>query len=318
VYTVGHAMAWDPARGFRLGMIVSREAMERDYVSTAMAPAYAKEGQVVAPLPAHCVREAASRFEGRAFFNLGEAGLLIYPLLVNGRLVTKPPFRRVVLQREWSPLEGRFPFFMQHGDGRVSIREMRIENGALSLEDRAQIDASISGFSAPWIVRNGEHVPLVPYKPAEAAESGRTSPGAGEVIFPGGDTRAAVSALGITKEGICVRISLLCDLDDPQKLERMPTEYDLVRFLKRWGVVNALYTGASADVQYFDTESGAFRGGIERVKSEDRRWILNPGQSERGLVVIGRVVEGLVEHFWTHPLRPVSKRSSSPDTRNAA
>ncbi|OVE74405.1 hypothetical protein BVX93_00060 [bacterium B13(2017)] len=298
-YIIGHAMLWD-SRELSLGLIISEEAMHRDYVSTAMAPAYAKEGVQISPLPGYNIREASQIYEEAiALFNLGESGMLIYPVLVNGQLITKPRNKRVVLQQIWEPLTGIFPFFIQKTNGEVEIKDIEIENNSVTPEFQDIMNEGVLGFSAPYIMKNGNHTPLKNFKPYPLGQPPRTSPKAGEIIFPGGNTKSPISALGITYDGIIIRISLVGDLYDIDNIEKLPTEFDLVRFLQEFNVKDALYTGASAEVQYYDKGTNYLNPGIERPKSPDRMWERNPGRSERGMVVNGILANDL-KIYWTH------------------
>lgn len=279
-YPLGHAMIWQPNASLRLQFIVSFAAIERDFVAVPGALRYARPGTSAAPHPGHTVREAAAKFpNGLAYFNAGEMGLLNFPLILDGKLVTKPRPARSLRQRRWAPLYGDYTFFVQHPDGRVEIADLPLRDNQLV----QTLPQGTCAFSAPYILRNGEHVPL------RTPPRGQP-PNAQQVLFPGGETRAPISALGLASGGDVVRVSLLGDLQHPDDLERLPTEQDLVDVLRRLNVVDALYTGASGDVQYYDRASGMLGIGRERAKSPDAQWLLREGQTERGLTVIAALV----------------------------
>jgi hypothetical protein len=275
-YPIGHAMIWRPSNGLRLRFIVSFAAIERDFVAIPGARKYERSGTPAAPHPGYTVREAVERFPGGvAYFNAGEMGLLNFPIILDGRLVTKPGPARSLRQQQWAPLNDDYTFFIQHADGRVQVRDVPIRDNQLV----QRLPENTHAFSAPYILREGWHVPLRNPAPGQP-------PNARQVLFPGGKTRAPISALGLASTGEVVRVSLLGDLEHPEALERLPTEYDLVEVLLSLNVVDALYTGASGDVQYYDRATGTLCVGRERAKSPDARWLLREGQTERGLTLI--------------------------------
>jgi len=279
-YPIGHAMIWQPNADLRLHLIVSSEAIERDFVTVPGAPKYEHAGTRALPHPGWSVREAVERFPGGvAYFNSGEMGLLNCPLIVDGKLVTKPRPARALRQRQWAPLNDDYAFFIQHPDGHVEVRELPLRDNRLV----PPVPQGTCAFSAPYILRDGQHVPLRNPPPGQL-------PDARQVLFPGGDTLAPISALGLTDGGKAVRVSMIGDLEHPDVLERLPTEYDLVDALRGLNAVDALYTGASGDVQYYDRATGTLGIGRERDKSPDAQWLLREGQTERGLTVIGVLV----------------------------
>jgi len=273
-------MIWHPSAGLRLRFVISFPAIERDFVTTPGARRYERPGTRAAPHPGYTVREAVERFpEGLAYFNAGEMGLLNFPLFLDGQLVTKPQPARSLRQRRWAPLNDDYSFFIQHNDGRVEIRDLAIRANELV----QPLSQGANAFSAPYIVRDSQHVPLV------NPPSGQP-PNARQVLFPGGQTRAPISALGLALGGDVVRVSLIGDLERPDAIDRLPTEHDLVDILTSLNVTDALYTGASGDVQYYDRPTGTLGIGRERAKSPDAQWLLRDGQTERGLTVIAVLV----------------------------
>jgi len=274
---MGHAMIWQPGPDLRLRFIVSFGAIERDFVTVPGARKYERAGMPASPHPGLSVRKAVERFPGGvAYFNAGEMGLLNTPLILDGKLVTKPRPARALRQQRWAPLNDDYTFFIQYPDGRVEISDLPLRDNRLLVP----LDKGTCAFSAPYILRGGQHVPLRNPAPGQ-------HPNAREVLFPGGETRAPISALGLTTSGEVVRVSLIGDLERPHDLQRLPTERDLVDVLRRLNVVDALYTGASGDVQYYDHTMDTLGVGRERDKSPDARWLLREGQTERGLTVIG-------------------------------
>jgi hypothetical protein len=281
IYTVGHAMLWRPCGDLRMQLLISNAAVERDFVEIPLAKRYERPGVRAVPHPGDSVREAVQRFGGGlAYFNAGEMGLLNFPLIVDGGLVAKPAPSKALFQTKWSPLNGTYSFFLQYPDGSVAIRDLEIVQDQLIVP----LPRDTCGFSAPYIYKEGRHVPLKNPAPDHPPRSQ-------EVLFPaGGQCRTPVSALGIDDRGRAVRISLVGDVGDPGRVERLPTEHDLARYLAELHVVDALYTGGSADVQYNDRPTGTLVAAPERPKSADRRWMLRAGQAERGLTVIAVLV----------------------------
>jgi hypothetical protein len=273
-------MLWQPGAGLRLRLIVSPAAIERDFVSTPGARKYELPDREAAPHPGYTVREAVQVFPGGlAYFNAGEMGLLNFPLVLDGKLVTKPQPARALRQHQWVPLNDDFCFFLQHADGSVEIRGLAVRHNRLE----QPLPAGSCGFSAPYILRDGQHVRL------RTPPAGR-SPDARQVMFPGGDTRAPISALGVCAGGEVIRVSLIGDVENPEDSGRFPTEHDLVNVLRRLDVVDALYSGASGDVQYYDSASGTLGIGRERAKRRDAKWLLRECQTERGLTVIAALM----------------------------
>ena len=86
--------------------------------------------------------------------------------------------------------------------------------------------------------------------------------------------------MGLMADGRVVRIALIGDIGNPSNWDRIGTEDDLVRYLVDFGVRNALFAGASGDVQYYDADSKTLCVAAERPKSADKRWVLMPGQTE--------------------------------------
>jgi hypothetical protein len=81
-----------------------------------------------------------------------------------------------------------------------------------------------SGFSSPFLLRGGQHVPLQRPAPGQA-------PNSQQVLLPGGDTPSAICAIGLDGSGHVVRVSLVGDVDALQRADRLPTERDVVRVL---------------------------------------------------------------------------------------
>lgn len=277
-YTIGHAMIWHPGEQLRIKLIVSEAAIERDFIDIPFSnsKAHQRPGIKAQPHPGYTVREAAEKFGGGlAYFNAGEMGMLNFPIIVDGKLITKPKPIKTLFQKRWEPLEGEFIFFIQYPDGKVEIQALQVANNHLNFN----LPKGSWGFSAPYVFRDGGHVPLKNPPPG-------CSPNSQEVLFPGRETLAPISAIGIDQENKVIRISLVGDADHPRDVDRLPTEYDLVYYLNEFNVVNALYMGASGDVQYYDSQTQTLGIGSERPKKADSKWLLKEGQTERGLTVI--------------------------------
>lgn len=278
-FTIGHAMIWQPGKKLKLKLLVSDAAIERDFNETPFSNVkkFQKPGVKPAPHPGNSVREAAEEFPGGlAYFNAGEMGILNFPIVVDGNLITKPKPIKSLFQKRWEPINEDYSFIVQYPTGEVEIEDLPIRDNRLV----SSLPKGTYGFSAPYIVKEGQHIPL------KNPSSGHT-PNSQEVLFPGGKAQASISAMGVDKHRRIIRISLVGDIDNPNATESFPTEYDLVSYLQEFDVVNALYTGASADVQYYDSKTGTLGIGPERPKSVDRRWVLREGQTERGIAVIG-------------------------------
>jgi hypothetical protein len=182
-------------------------------------------------------------------------------------------------------LNGSFPFFLQHSDGQVEIRDLRIIDDCLAEGDKQYVRPETFGFSVVRILQAGQPVALKNPPP------GRTS-NSGETFFPAGNTPvAALAGIGLTQDGKVVRIGLLGDLDDQNNPDRLPTEDDLSRYLLDFGVTDALFGGGSGDVQHYDARSNTITVASERAKSADKKRVLRPGQTERGLSLIIKLVE---------------------------
>ena len=317
--TIGHAMIWRPSKKLMVTLLVSQAAIERDFneIPFSNMKKYQKPGIRPAPHPGHSIREAVEKFPGGlvqlggnpsvvfwqdaspncltisrlnqdfqllkdlhreivAYFNAGEMGILNCPIIMDGQLITKPKPIKALFQKEWEPINGIYTFFMQYPTGKVQIEDLPIRNNQFT----ASFPKGTYGFSAPYIIKEGKHTPL------KTPPSGQ-APNSQEVLFPGGKTQAPISAIGIDKQGRVIRISLVGDVDKPNEPEHFPTEYDLIDHLQQFNVVTALYTGASADVQYYDSNTQTLGIGPERPKSADRKWLLREGQTERGIAVIG-------------------------------
>jgi hypothetical protein len=285
-FILGHAMIWCPDKDIKLKLIVSNAAIERDFNETPCSniKKHQKTGVKPTPHPGYSIREAVEKFaDGLAYFNAGEMGMLKFPIIVDGKLVTKPKPIKVLFQERWEPINEDFTFFIQYPTGEVEIEDLPIRDNQFI----ANLPRGTYGFSAPYIVKDGKHIPL------KNPPSGY-APNSQEVLHPGGKTQSPISAIGIDKQRRVVRISLVGDIDNPNDTKRFPTEYDLIYYLQEFNVVNALYTGASADVQYYDSKTRTLGIGPERPKSIDRKWVLREGQTERGITVIGvlMVAEG--------------------------
>ncbi|MBN1221373.1 MAG: hypothetical protein JXM69_20790 [Anaerolineae bacterium] len=284
-FTCGHAMRWRPSDTLKLTLIVSEAALQRDFVDIPFSNMreYLKPGVRPQPHPGDSIREAVKKFKGGlAYFNAGEMGMLNCPLIVDGCLVTKPKPVKVLSQKKWEPLTGDFTFFLQYPDGRVEMRDLQLNHNRLLVG----LPGGTYGFSAPYIFKNGRHVPLKNPPPGRP-------PGSQEVFFPaGGKTQSPISAMGLDKENRVVRLALVGDVAQPGNIERLPTEFDLIPYLQAFGVVDALYTGASGDVQYYDGPTQTLIVGPERPKRADGKWVLKEGQMQRGLTTIG-----VLRHF---------------------
>jgi len=283
-YTIGHAIAWNP-KSVRMELIVSRASLETDWYTKAFAPFYLKTEpwKELIAFPGTSVREAINQCPGgMAYFNAGESGVMINPLIDNGRLLTKPVNSRACLQNEYEPLNDVFTFFLQHADGRAEIRDLRIVENQIHSDDAKYLSAGTHGFSIPYILKNGERVPLKNPPPGQTAQSGET-------LYTLG-APAALCAIGLMPSGKVVWMGLIGDVANPTNWDRIGTENDLVRYLVDWGVRDALFAGASGDVQYYDAESKTLCVAAERPKIPEKRWILKPGQTERGLTCIVKLV----------------------------
>ena len=288
-YPIGHALAWHP-QAMRMEFLISHETMARDFFATTMAPYYVQvePWKKLAPHPGLTVREAIAQHPGGvAYFNAGESGTLINPLVENGQLLTKPQPQRALLQREWAPLNGTFAFFLQHAHARVEIRDLRIVQNQIHPDDLQFLDSSTCGFSVPYVLKNRARVPLKHPPPGCTSNSDET-------LYTLG-APAALSAIGMASDGRVVWIGLIGDVNDPGNPERLATEDDLVRYLRELDVVDALFAGASGDVQYYDAFSQTLGVACERPKCEDKRWVLKPGQTERGLACMVKLVAGQCE-----------------------
>ncbi len=285
-YLCGHAIIWDPRR-VRMELIISRESLRRDWALKTSAPFYrqVEPWKELEPLPAPSVRESVRQSPGgRAYFNAGESGVMINPLVQDGRLLTKPEGARAVMQKEWAPLNDVFTFFLQHADGRVEIRDLRIAANRIYPEDLKHLRPGTNGFSVPYLLKQGQRVPLKNPPPGETSKSGET-------LYTLG-APAALSAVGLSGDGYAAWVGLIGDVADLTNWERAGTEADLARCLVDLGVTDAVFAGASGDVQYYDGDSQMLVAAAERPKSADRRWILKPGQTERGLTCIAKLVDG--------------------------
>jgi len=284
-YTIGHAIIWDP-RQVRMELIVSHETLARDCFVKTFAPYYkqVEPWKELEPLPGMSVREAVAKCPGGiAYFNAGESGVVINPLIENGRVLTKTEKSRALLQKEWKPLNDTFTFFLQHTDGRAEIRDLRIVQNQIHPDDSRYLQVGTNGFSVPRILKQGKSVPLKNPPPGRTAQGGETL----YII----DTVAARSAIGLTSDGRVVRIALIGDIANPTNWDRIGTEDDLVCYLLDFGVTDALFAGASGDVQYYDARSKTLAVAAERPKGETKRWVLKPGQTERGLTCIVKLVD---------------------------
>jgi hypothetical protein len=273
-------MRWRPSHKLKFKLIISEAAIERDFneIPFSNLKAYQKPGVKPTPHPGYSVREAVEKFAGGlAYFNAGEMGMLNFPIIVDGNLVTKPKPAKALFQNQWQPLNEAYTFFIQYGNGEVEIRDLPIKDNQLL----APLPQGAYGFSAPYIIKDGQHLPLKNPPPGQA-------PNSQEVLYSGGGkTLAPISAMGIDKHHKVVRISLIGDAAGPQRIERYPTEHDLVHYLQEFNLVAALYTGASADVQYYDSATQTLGLGPERPKNPEAKWILREAQTERGIAVIG-------------------------------
>jgi hypothetical protein len=270
-------MRWQPGAKLKLALIVCQAGIERDFVKVPLSKRHEGPGITAKPHPGDSIREVIVKHpNGLAYFNAGEMGFFNFPIIADGNFVAKPEPAKAVLQKQWLPLAGEFSFFVQYPDGQVKIQDLPIKANQLV----PGWPKGTWAFSAPYVMKGGEPISFKNPPPGH-------SPGSQEVLFPGGDTRAPVSALGIARDGKAVRISLVGDGHKPQAIDRLPTEIDLTHYLQKFEVVDALYTGASGDVQYFDRQTQTLGIGPERPKSADSQWLLREGQTERGLTVVG-------------------------------
>lgn len=279
-------MIWRPNKELKLKLLVSDAAVKRDFseIPFSNLKKYQKPGVQPAPHPGNSVRQVTKEFAGGlAYFNAGEMGLLNCPVIIDGKLITKPKPIKALFQKQWQPINQDYTFFIQYPSGQVKIEDLPIRDNQLI----SNLPPGTYGFSAPYLVKDSQHIPLKNPPPGQP-------PNSQEVLYPGGKTQAPISAMGINKHGRVVRISLVGDIDHPNDPKRFPTEYDLIDYLQEFDVVEALYTGASADVQYYDSQTQTLGIGPERPKNVDGKWILKEGQTERGITVIGvlMVAEG--------------------------
>jgi len=284
-YTIGHAIIWNP-RQIRMELIVSHETLARDCFVKTFAPYYkqVEPWKELEPLPGMSVREAIVKCPGGiAYFNAGESGVMINPLIENGQLLTKTGKSRALGQKEWRPLNDVWMFFLHHADGRTEIRDLRIAQNKIHSDDSKYVQPGTNGFAVPYILKQGKRVPLKNPPPGRTAQRGET-------LYTIG-ARAALSAIGLTADGRVVRVALIGDIANPTNWDRIGTEDDLARYLLDLGVTDALFAGASGDVQSYDAQSQTLAVAAERPKSEDKRWVLKPGQTERGLTCIAKLVD---------------------------
>lgn len=202
----------------------------------------------------------------------------INPLIKNGELLTKPKGARAAFQETWEPLNDTFTFFLQYADGRAEIRDLRIVGDQIHADDLKFVQAGVNGFSVPHILKQGKRVPLKNPPPGRTVSSGET-------LYTIG-APAALCAIGLMPDERIVWVGLIGDVANPSDWNRIGTEDDLVRYLLDLGVTDALFAGASGDVQYYDAQSQTLCVAAERPKREDKRWVLRPGQTERGLACI--------------------------------
>lgn len=280
----GHAIVWNP-KLIQMELIVSHAAMARDNWTKTLAPYHktVEPWKDLEPHPGLSVRQAVEEYPGGiAYFNVGESGLQINPLIENGKLLTKPRGARALCQSEWTPLNDRFSFFLQHSDGQVDIRELRIEQDRIHLDDLKYVSPGTNGFSVPYILRSGHPVELRRTQLGQAASSGET-------MFQIG-ALAAMCAIGLTGDGQVVWVGLTGGPEEP------PTENELVCHLLDLGAREGLFAGASGDVQYYDAESKTLCVAAERAKPADKKWVLRAGQTERGLTCIGKLGSRQASH----------------------
>lgn len=283
-YTIGHAIVWNPI-SVRMELVVSHASLETDWFTKAFAPYYLKiePWKELIAFPGMNVREAIDQCPGGiAYFNVGESGIQINPLIENGRLLTKPTNCRACLQKEYELLNDVFTFFLQHADGCAEIRDLRIVQNQIYFDDSQYLHAGTNGFSIPYILKNGKRVPLKNPPPGQTAKSGET-------LYTLG-APAALCAVGLMPDGNVVWVGLIGDVANPTNWDRIGTEDDLVRYLVDLGVRDALFAGASGDVQYYDAKSKTLCVAAERPKIPEKRWLLKPGQTERGLTCIVKLV----------------------------
>jgi len=161
--TIGHAIIWDP-RLVRMELIVSHETLARDCYTKTFAPYYRQINPrlELEPLPGMSVREAIAQCPGGvAYFNAGESGVMINPLIHNGQLLTKTGKSRALGQKEWEPLNDAWTFFLQHADpfGRAEIRDLRIAKNQIHPDDTKYLLPSTDGFSVPHILKRDTRSP---------------------------------------------------------------------------------------------------------------------------------------------------------------
>jgi len=168
-------------------------------------------------------------------------------------------------------------------NGQVIIHEFEIRDNQLVSPDHALLRDYPNGFSAPYFIRNTQWSKIINPPNELSAANGN------EILFPINTDASPMSALGIAEDGAIVRISLVGNIEHPQDPQWFPTRRDLENVIRKYKIKNALYTGASADVQYFDRLSATLIEGRERPKAEEKRWLLKPGQSTRGLPIIGKL-----------------------------
>jgi hypothetical protein len=283
-YINGHAMRWPPCDTLNLELIVSSAAIARDFADIPLTKKYEKPGVQAMPHPGNSVREVVAKYKGGlAYFNAGELGMFNFPIIVGGELIAKPNPAKSLGQRRWTPLNDSFTFFLQYPSGQVEIRDLPIINNQLVVP----VPKGTYGFSAPYLFKSGRHLPLKNPAPGQPLNSQ-------EVLFPaGGSTSAPISALGLDTSDRVVRVALVGDSANPDDTTRLPTELDLADYLRELNIVDALYTGASGDVQYYDRQTQTLVAAPERPKSADGRWVLRAGQTERGLTVIAVLMRKL-------------------------
>jgi len=175
-----------------LKLIVSEAALKRDFVEIPFSnmKKYQKPGIKLEPHPGDSIREAVQKFPGGvAYFNAGELGLLKFPVILDGTLITKPKPTKALSQKQWEPLNADYTFFMQYSTGEVRIQDLFIKNNQLI----SLLPGGTCRFSAPYIVKAGKHIPLKNPSPG-------VTPNSQEVLYPSGHTQAPICAMGITKD----------------------------------------------------------------------------------------------------------------------
>ena len=107
-----------------------------------------------------CVKQSKNGRVASLTFNAGESGVMVNPLIENGRLLTKTGQSRALGEKAWQPLNGTWTFFLQHASGQAEIRALQIVQNQIHPADSVYVQPGTNGFSVPYILKQGKRVPL--------------------------------------------------------------------------------------------------------------------------------------------------------------